>query len=97
MTPSSLEGPITVGSISPPLDPRGVALEPVGYVEEEWFASGAAADYIAVKDFTEDGMWRGAEMKKTRPAVRVASPSAAVNCPTEPAELRWRSPRPSRG
>jgi hypothetical protein len=82
-TPSVLEGPITVGSISPPLDPRGVDLESIGYVEDEWFASGSAADYTAVEDLTEDGAWevepKGSAPYKTRLVVRRPADPAASN------------------
>ena len=40
--PAALEGPITAGTLSPPADPRPVDLAAIGYVEEEWFASGTA-------------------------------------------------------
>ncbi len=82
-TPSTLEGPITAGSISPPLDPRGVDLDRIGYVEDEWFASGNAAHYTAVEDLTEDGKWkvepRGSAPYKTRMVVRRPADSAAFN------------------
>ena len=81
--PSTLEGPITVGSISRPLDPRGVDLAAIGYVEEEWFASGDAADYAAVGDLAEDGKWeiepKGSTPYKTRLVVRRPADPAACN------------------
>src|SRR4051794_31380292 len=40
--PAVLEGPITVGQIAPPADPRAVDLNAIGYTQEEFFASGTA-------------------------------------------------------
>jgi hypothetical protein len=82
-TPATLEGPITMGSISPPLDPRGVDLEPIGYVEDEWFASGDAAAYAPIRDLADDGMWEveasGSARYKTRMVVRRPADPAAFN------------------
>jgi hypothetical protein len=78
-----LEGPITVGSISPPLDPRNVDLAAVGYVEEEWFASGTASRYAAVGELTTDGVWElepvGSAPYATRLVVRRPADPGAAN------------------
>lgn len=55
--PAALEGPITVGQISPPADPRPVDLGAIGYVEEEFFASGTATAYASDGERTTDGQW----------------------------------------
>ena len=57
---ADLEGPITVGEPSPPIDPRPVDLDAIGYVEEEWFASGAAAAYERYGTWGPDGRWSAA-------------------------------------
>src|SRR5687767_2897334 len=44
---ATVEGPITVGEPSLPADPRPVDLEGIGYVQEEFFASGTATAYAA--------------------------------------------------
>ena len=56
-TPAELEGPITVGTISPPADPRPVDLAAIGYVQEEWFAAGTASAYAADGALGPDGRW----------------------------------------
>ena len=78
---ATLEGPITVGTPSPPADPRPVDLAAIGYVEEEWFASGTAASFTAVGELGADGRWTvepaGTAPYKTRFVVRrPAEPSA---------------------
>lgn len=55
--PAVLEGPITVGQISPPADPVPVDLEAAGYVTEEFFASGTASTYAMAGERTTDGRW----------------------------------------
>ena len=55
--PATLEGPITVGTPSPPVDPRPVDLAAIGYVEEEWFAAGTATSYAPVGELAADGRW----------------------------------------
>jgi hypothetical protein len=58
--PATLEGPITVGELSPAADPRPLDLESIGYVQEEWFAGGTATRYRAEGELGEDGEWTAA-------------------------------------
>ena len=55
---ATLEGPITVGELSPPADPRPLDLSSIGYVQEEFFASGTATGYAADGDLGGDGRWK---------------------------------------
>ena len=80
-TPAALEGPITVGEITRPLDPRGTDLAKLGYVESEWFVSGTATRYAQKNERTADGRWDvtpdGTAPYKTRIIVRMpADPKA---------------------
>jgi hypothetical protein len=43
---ATLEGPVTVGALSPPAEPRSSDLDAVGYVQEEFFASGMATSFV---------------------------------------------------
>ncbi len=45
------------GTITPPTDLRAVDLASVGYVEEEWFASGTANAFDHVGERRSDGRW----------------------------------------
>src|SRR5262245_26373371 len=54
---TELEGPITSGTISLPTDLRAFDVSTIGYVQEEWFASGIATAYTAVGDLGLDGRW----------------------------------------
>src|SRR5262245_24537388 len=54
---AELEGPITTGTITLPMDFREFDVTTVGYVEEEFFASGTATAYVAVGDPGLDGHW----------------------------------------
>jgi hypothetical protein len=54
---ATLEGPITTGALSPPAAPRPVDLAAIGYVEEEYFASGTATAYAAAGEITPEGNW----------------------------------------
>jgi len=54
---ASLEGPVTTGTISLPTDLREFDISTVGYVQEEWFASGIATAYVAVGGTGLDGRW----------------------------------------
>lgn len=55
--PARLEGPITVGTMSAPMEPRAVDLTSIGYIEEEWFASGTARSFVARGRLPPDGSW----------------------------------------
>jgi hypothetical protein len=55
--PASLEGPITVGTLSPPADPRPIDLNAIGYTQEEFFASGTATAYSSPSPLSPDGKW----------------------------------------
>jgi len=55
--PATLEGPITVGDLAGPAEPRGTDLEAIGYVQEEFFASGEARSYTAEAQPSPDGTW----------------------------------------
>src|SRR4051794_34127137 len=72
--PAVLEGPITVGQLSGPADPRPVDLDAVGYVQDEFFASGTASAYATVGELSADGRWKAkattAAPYKTRFLVR---------------------------
>ena len=72
---ATLEGPITVGEITTPFDPRNTDLAKLGYVESEWFASGTATRYAQVGERTADGRWEvtpdGQAPYKTRIIVRM--------------------------
>lgn len=52
----SLAGPVT-GPGSPSLDSTTIGLEPFGYVEQEFFATGTATDYVSDVELTTDGKW----------------------------------------
>lgn len=71
---AQLEGPITVGTPSPPADPKPVDLAGAGYLEEEWFASGTASTFAADGEPPTDGTWKvkpaGTAPYKTRFIVR---------------------------
>lgn len=55
---AQLLGPITEGEAIPPIDPRGVSVEALGYHEEEWFVRGEASSYRPVGDHLgADGRW----------------------------------------
>jgi hypothetical protein len=56
--PATLEGPITVGELSPPADPRAPDLEAIGYMQEEFFASGTATAFAADGELGGDGRWK---------------------------------------
>jgi hypothetical protein len=56
-TAAALEGPITVGTLSPFADPRPPELDTIDYVQEEFFAGGTATSYKAKGELTEDGRW----------------------------------------
>jgi hypothetical protein len=55
--PATLEGPITVGEQSGPADPKPLELDKIGYVQEEWFASGTATKFTGEEDRDPDGRW----------------------------------------
>jgi hypothetical protein len=57
VTPAVLEGPITAGEFAGPADPRPVDLSAIGYVQEEFFASGDATAYTGDASPTTDGHW----------------------------------------
>lgn len=70
-----LEGPIRVGEITRPLDPRSTDLAKLGYAESEWFASGTATRYAQKGERTADGRWEvtpdGTAPYRTRIIVRL--------------------------
>jgi Alpha/beta hydrolase domain len=72
--PATLEGPVTVGELSPPADPRPPDLEAIGYTQEEFFASGTATAYAADDELGGNGRWKftpaSAASYKTRFIVR---------------------------
>ena len=76
---AALEGPITVGTPSPPVDPRPIDLGAIGYVEEEWFASGTATSYAPEGELGADGRWeiRPAEIAPFRTRLVVRRPADA--------------------
>jgi Alpha/beta hydrolase domain len=55
--PATLEGPITIGTLSPPVEPRPVDLNAIGYTQEEFFASGTATAYSSPGPLNPDGKW----------------------------------------
>lgn len=55
--PAMLAGPVNSGVMTPPTDLRAVDMASVGYVEEEWFASGTATAYDQVGDLPSHGRW----------------------------------------
>ena len=81
--PATLEGPITVGELSPPADPRPVDLAAIGYTQEEFFASGTATAYAAAGDIGADGRWQTTPTTtapyRTRLLVRRPSDPAQFN------------------
>jgi hypothetical protein len=81
--PAVLEGPITVGELSPPADPRAVDLAAIGYVQEEFFASGTASAYTSAAELTADGTWTATPSStapyKTRVVVRRPSDPTRFN------------------
>ena len=72
--PAALEGPITIGKLVAPVDPRPVDLAAIGYVQEEWFAGGTACAYTTDAEPAPDGHWSvnpaGAATYRTRFLVR---------------------------
>jgi Alpha/beta hydrolase domain len=81
--PATLEGPITVGELSPPADPRPPDLEAIGYTQEEFFAAGTATTYAADGELGRDGKWKFTAASttpyKTRFIVRRPSAPARFN------------------
>jgi hypothetical protein len=71
---AALEGPVTTGNISLPTDLRAFDVATIGYVQEEWFASGTATAYALVGELAPDGRWDTAPAStaayKTRIVVR---------------------------
>lgn len=55
--PATLTGPIIAGAMSAPMEPREMDLAGVGYVEDEWFASGTASGFRARGSLGPDGQW----------------------------------------
>jgi hypothetical protein len=80
---AELEGPVTTGTISLPTDLRAFDVATIGYVQEEWFASGTATAYALVGDLNADGRWDTAPASsaayKTRIVVRRPSNPADWN------------------
>ena len=83
VTPAALEGPITVGQLSGPADPRAVDLDAIGYVQDEFFASGTARTFTGDADPSRDGRWNarpaGTAPYKTRFIVRRPKDPARFN------------------
>ncbi len=83
VAPATLEGPITTGEPSAPADPRATDLSAIGYVQEEFFASGTANAYAADGDLGADGKWKltpaSTAPYKTRFIVRRPSARARFN------------------
>ena len=81
--PATLEGPITVGTIAPPADPRPTDLNAIGYTQEEFFASGTATAYTAPSPLSPDGKWTAIPTStapyKTRFIVRRPTDPARFN------------------
>jgi Alpha/beta hydrolase domain len=81
--PATLEGPITTGEIMAPADPRATDLSAIGYVQEEFFASGTATGYAADGDLGGDGKWKFTPAStapyKTRLIVRRPSTGGRFN------------------
>jgi hypothetical protein len=81
--PATLEGPITVGELSPPADPRPPDLAAIGYTQEEFFASGTATAYAADGELGRDGKWKFTSAStapyKTRFIVRRPNEPARFN------------------
>src|SRR5262245_17443796 len=78
----SITGPVT-GPGSPSLDSTTFDLEPFGYVEEEFFATGTATDYVSDVALSADGKWsvspRNAAPYTTRLLVRRPAARARFN------------------
>ena len=78
----SLAGPVT-GPGSPSLDSTTFGLEPFGYVEQEFFATGTATDYVSDVELTADGKWsvspRSTASYTTRLLVRRPAARARFN------------------
>jgi hypothetical protein len=55
--PATIEGPITTGTISLFAEPRPIDLAELGYMQEEFFAAGAAASYKTKGELSHDGRW----------------------------------------
>lgn len=71
---AALSGPVTEGRMVAPVCPLPVDLAAHGYVEEEFFASGAAAAFAPGSPLTSDGRWQlvpaGKAEYRTRIVVR---------------------------
>jgi len=78
----SISGPVT-GPGSPSLDSTTFSLASFGYVEEEFFATGVATDYVSDGDLSVDGKWsvspRGTTEYTTRLLVRRPTARARFN------------------
>jgi hypothetical protein len=83
VTPAALEGPITAGQLSGPADPRPVDLDAIGYVQDEFFASGTATRFSGDAEPPADGRWSarpaGTAPYKTRFIVRRPKDPARFN------------------
>lgn len=78
-----LQGPVTTGSVTLPADPRGLDLESLGYVQEEFFVSGSAASYTADGALGPDGRWTVTPTSTAPYATRLL-----VRRPADPARFR---------
>jgi len=54
---AALDGPVSTGAISLPTDLRAFDVATIGYIEEEWFASGTATAYVPAGATGLDGRW----------------------------------------
>ena len=74
MRAASLSGPVTTGRMLPPVSPLPVDLAVAGYLEEEFFAAGAATAWRTTGAAGPDGRWRvepaGEAPYRTRLVVR---------------------------
>jgi hypothetical protein len=77
-----LEGPITTGTLSPPFDPRATDVAAIGYVEEEWFASGVATRYQQNGERTRDGRWELTAVETAPYRTRIV-----IRMPSDPADF----------
>ena len=80
--PATLEGPVTVGQLSLPADPRPLELDAIGYTQEEFFASGTATAYTAKGTLGANGRWTSTPTTKAPYKTRFV-----VRRPADPARF----------
>ena len=82
VTPPTVTGPITGGTMGKPFDAAPIDLASFGYVEEEYFIEGEATAYAYVGTPGSDGLWSVKTTTKASYKTRML-----VRHPTDPAKF----------